>query len=97
MGVLTLGFKPVPIEVPLTIDADYLLTLRLDTNWPAGTTVSMVLGGTAYNATILGTDAVFTIDKAVTNTIPHGADARIRYVNGTTDQTWGVGRVVRHD
>lgn len=93
-----LGLQPETLRVNLTTGADFLCTIRLDTNWPTGTTLSLVFPNTsitAWAATIATTDAVFSVDKAITDTIPDGADVQLKYVNGTTDQTWAVGTVIR--
>lgn len=96
---MQLGLDPGTLRVFLTTGADFLCTVQLDTNWPVGTTLSLVFDdGTTWNATISGTDAVFSVDKAIADTIAaNGGDVgvRLKYVNGTTDQTWAIGTVIR--
>lgn len=94
-----LGIHPAPIVVHLTTGADFDGIFRLSTPWPAGTTLSLAFGnGTTWTATIAAdsTDAVFAIDKAVADLIPAKTTVKVKYVNGTTDQTWFTGKVARH-
>jgi hypothetical protein len=90
-----LGLQPETLRVNLVTGADFLCTLRLNDNWPTGTTLKLVLPGTSWTATITGTDAVFSVDKATADTIADGTAVSLTYTNGTVDQTWALGTVVR--
>lgn len=90
-----LGLVPETLRVNLTTGADFLCTLRLNESWPVGTTLQLVFPTTSWTATITGADAVFSVDKATADTITDGTAVTLSYVNGTTDQTWAIGTVVR--
>jgi hypothetical protein len=94
---INLGLMPEALRVILSDGADFLCTLQLDDDWPVGTALSLTFdsGITAWTATIGGTDAVFSVDKAVTDLVPDGTAAKLVYTNGSTDQVWAVGTVVR--
>lgn len=92
---MQLGLQPETLRIFLTKDADFSCTLRLDSNWPAGTTLSLVWPSTTWTATISGTDAVFAVDKAQVNAIADGTAVTLTYTNGTTDQVWAIGTAVR--
>lgn len=95
MSGMNLGIQPETLRVILTTGADFLCTIRLNVNYPAGTTLSLVFPTTTWTATISTTDAVFSVDKAITDTIADGTPVSLKYVNGTTDQVWAVGTVKR--
>lgn len=98
---LVLGADIMVLRVRVTTDADFAEVLEhqddsgVATNWPSGSTVSLVIDGTAYNATVSGTDAAWVVDKATADTWTHGAVAILKVVNGTTDEVWALGTVVR--
>ncbi|WP_028637712.1 LtfC-like domain-containing protein [Nocardioides sp. URHA0032] len=92
---INLGLAPETLRVILTTGADFSCTLRLDSAWPTGTTLSLVTASTTWAATIAGTDAVFAVDKAVADTVDDKTPIQLKYVNGTTDQTWAIGTVSR--
>lgn len=104
--MITLGAEPDRLVVHVTTGADFSATLvykdanGVATAWPTGTTLTLDFGtvATAWTATIAAgsSDAVFDVDKATADTIPANTAVSLRYVNGTTDQTWGLGKVVRH-
>lgn len=96
-GKVQLGLQPNTLRVMLTTDADFYCTLRLNEDWPAGTVLSLVVGSLTWTATIGGADAVFSVDKAIANTVGDGATAKLVYTNGTTDQVWALGTVKRCD
>lgn len=99
-NTVALGIRPDVIRIHLTTGADFDGIFRLSTPWPTGTTLTLAFGnGTTWTATIGAgsTDAVFAVDKATADTVPHGTTVKVKYVNGTTDQTWFKGTVVRHD
>ena len=95
MSGINLGIQPETLRVILTTGADFQCTIRLSSNWLAGTTLSLVFPTTSWNATITTTDAVFNVDKAIADTIPDGATVKLLYVNGATDQIWAIGTVKR--
>lgn len=96
------GLDPGPLQVILSDDADFLYIWRyrvggVITDWPAGTELTIVFGdGTEWDATIVDEFATWDVDATAT-TIPRGTSAKIRYVNGTTKQTWRRGAVARRD
>lgn len=93
---INLGLQPETLRVILTTGADFLCTVRLNENWPGSTVLSLVFDdGTSWSATISTTDAIFSVDKAVADVVPDNTPVKLRYVNGTTDQIWAVGTVVR--
>lgn len=95
---MNLGIVPGTLRVHLTAGADFTSTIRLSSNWPGSTTLTLNFdSGETWTASISTTDAVFAVDKATTDTIADGTGVRLKYVNGTTDQTWEIGTVVRHD
>lgn len=94
---ITLGSEPEDLTVHLVTGADFKATLILKPAWPVGTTLTLVSGATTWTATISGTDATFDVDKAAADLLADGASIKLKYVNGTTDQTLGIGTVKRHD
>lgn len=99
-GSTELGLAPGPLRVHLVTGADFQSILRNQSgDWPVGTTVALAFdnGAASWTATISGTDATFAVDKATADTIPDKTGVRLTYANGTTDQTWKIGTVVRHD
>ena len=94
---LYLGSKPELLRVMLSAGADFTTTLRLDSPWPAGSVVTLVVGSLTWTATVSGTDATFSVDKAVTDTVVDQTPARLVYTNGSSDQVWARGMVVRSD
>lgn len=95
---MVLGLRPGTLRVNLTTGADFICTLRLrNQDWPVGTTLSLVFAsGESWSATISGADATFNVDKATADTIDDRTAVSLKYVNGTTDQTFEIGTVVRH-
>lgn len=94
---INLGLQPETLRVILVTGADFLCTLRLSENWPGSTVLSLVFeDGAEWDATISTTDAVFSEDKADADLIAGQSVVKLRYVNGTTDQIWAIGTVVRH-
>lgn len=97
MSTLILGTKPDPLTVYLTTGADFRCTLRLDTNWPTGSTLALKFAATTWSATISGRDATFNVDKATADAIADAAAVRLNYTDGATvDETWAIGTVVRY-
>jgi hypothetical protein len=94
---LHLGLQPEPLRVLLTAGSDFSCTLRLNEDWPVGTTLTLVSESFTWTATISGTDATFIVDKATTDTVVDGTAIKLVYANGTTDQVWALGTVVRTD
>lgn len=97
----SLGIKPETSRIVLTEGADFYCTLTLSSNWPVGTSLTIVFPdlATTWTASISTTNAVFSVDKASTtaDAVPDGSRWQLKYINGTTDQTWMLGTVVRVD
>jgi hypothetical protein len=101
---LKLGLDPEPLIVHLTTGADFDAVLTyvvggVVTSWPALTEVSLVFEdaqSTVWDATVSTSTATFAEDKADADAMPDGTGVKLRYVNGTTDRVWFVGRVLRH-
>jgi hypothetical protein len=94
---IRLGLQPDLLRVILSAGSDFTTTLQLDTSWPVGSTLTLVVGTLTWTATISGTDAVFSVDKAIADTVVDGTAARLVYVNGSSDQVWARGTAVRFD
>lgn len=93
---ICMGVEPETLRVILATGADFTCTLRLNEPWPAGTSLALVFdGGSSWPATIADTDAVFHVDKATADTMVKGTGVKLVYTNGTTDQVWAIGGVVR--
>lgn len=92
-----LGIQPELLRVLLSSGADFTTTLRLNSAWPGGSALTLVVGTLTWTATIAGTDANFSVDKAITDTVADGTAARLVYTNGSTDQVWARGTVKRSD
>lgn len=96
------GLDPGPLVVVLSDDADFLFILRyrvggVVTDWPAGTELTFVFAdnaGTEWDATIVDEFATWDVDATAT-TIAAAIPVKLRYVNGTTKQTWRTGAVQR--
>lgn len=103
MTTLELGTDPGALTVYLTTGSDFDCILRYRvggtvSDWPASTEISLVFDDSAaseWDAAVSGSDATFSVDKATADTMPDGTVVRLRYVNGTTDRIWYVGKVSR--
>lgn len=93
---MVLGPVPLPLEVPLPRGGDYNSGLRINTNWPPGTVLTLILGGTPFNAVIAGQVATWHIDDATADLIPAGTSAILQYVNGPDKEVWAIGEVVEY-
>lgn len=94
---LQLGARPDVLRVRLTEGADFYCVVRLNEDWPVGTTLTLVLPSAAWSASISGADATFNVDKDTWPTVANNGDeARLVYTNGTTDRVFAVGTVVRN-
>lgn len=94
---IQLGSKPEPMRLFLSTGADFTTTLRLNEAWPGGSSVALVVGTLTWTATIAGTDAIFNVDKAVTDGVADGTAVRLVYTNASSDAVWARGTVVRFD
>lgn len=95
---MQLGFKPDNLRVYLTTGADFYCQLTLTSGtYAVGSTLSLKFGsGPTWTATRdSATSMTFSVDKVQTDAIPAGDGVRLNYVNGTLDQTWAIGEVVR--
>lgn len=101
---LSLGLDPKALELHLTRGADFYTILRyvvggVPTNWPGSTVLTLVFDDPAvtdWTASISTSDATFDVDKAVTDQVVNLTGVRLRYVNGSTDRIWFVGKVIVH-
>lgn len=93
---MVLGYQPEALHLILVTGSDFTTTLTLNEPWPDGSTLVLKVGDLTWNATISASDATFSVDKAVADTVSDGAAARLLYTHGTTDQVWAIGKVVRH-
>lgn len=104
-AVLELGLAPKALRLHLPTGSDFTAVLTCKdedgavTDWPVGTVWSLVFSDSAasvWTATTSGSTATFEVDKATADTMPDGTVVKLRYVNGTTDRIYYVGKVVRH-
>lgn len=94
---VTLGAVPQQMTLALVEGGDFVCTLVSgDGDWPATAQVAIDVGGQTWAGTLAGADARFDVDKALVATVIAAKPRRftLRYVDGTTDLTWGVGPVV---
>lgn len=90
-----LGLAPEALRVILTTGADFLCTLRLNEDWPAGASLSLdFASGGSWDAVIAGTDAVFSETSSTADTIPDKTGVQLTYYGDTT-QVWAIGTAVR--
>jgi hypothetical protein len=97
------GLRPGNRDVDLTRGGDYIFGLRrlLDgviTDWPLGTEWTILFDdnqNSEWDANVLDEMASWNVDKAVADAMDEGTTVRWRYVNGTTDLIYWVGRVNR--
>lgn len=98
---LVLGSDIFVLRVRVTTGSDFAEVLeRQDSsgtpeNWPVGTTVNLIIGGTAYPATLDDADAVWLVDDSVADTWADGSVAILKVVNGSSSEVWAVGTVKR--
>lgn len=98
------GFDPPNRPVVLVEGSDWNpppIVLKVDgveTDWPVGTSILLTFDDPAvsdWSATVSGAEATFAIDKAVVATVANGTEVRYRYVNGTDDETFAIGKVAK--
>ena len=97
---ISLGIMPAGLTVVLTDAADFTYALRktiggVPADWDAGTVLTLVTATTSWAATIVGSLATWNVDKAVTGAVADGVAVRLVYTNGSIDQVWASGTVVR--
>lgn len=95
---ITLGTAPQKLNVLLTKDADFFTTLRSsDGDWPGTARIELRLGSIVWEAEITGTDAVISVDFVEVNKVYSSPiqQAKLFYIDGTTDICWGLGKVTR--
>lgn len=111
----TLGIEPEYAPLNLTAGADFVAECEyaipdpdnpgqeIVTNWPAGTSWSIVFGAAPdgstpakWDAIVTGSLAKFSVDKATTAAVPARTPFTIVYTNGTTDVVYFEGTVKRH-
>lgn len=93
---ITLGAAPQTMTLVLVEDSDFVAVLTTaDPSWPVGVGIAIKVGAATWNATIVGNEARFEVDKAAVNTVIAGAPTTfvLTYVEGTTELTWGAGKV----
>lgn len=105
--ILRLGVEPQPLIVDLTAGSDFEAVMEYETqvdgvwtttDWPVGTVLTLEFddpAATTFPATVAGSQATFSQDGATTS-IPARANARVRYVNGTTNRVLFKGEVRQH-
>lgn len=98
---ISLGFEPIPIEVRLARDSDFVAALVAEGGWPAGARIDLVftLDGstTTWPATIEGDTAAWQVPAAEVATLlaSRARQARLHYQDDSGGATllWGVGPV----
>lgn len=92
-----LGLQPETLRILLTTGSDFhcILSEKTGAAWDVGASIKLDLDGTVWAATISGADATWIVDKAQADLILAGTKAKLIYTNGSVDQVWAVGEVVR--
>lgn len=98
---VVLGFQPIDIVVTLAADSDFLTKFFAQDGWPVGTQIELRFTNSTgpvvvWEATVSGTDAVFSEDVAsVAALIAAGPlSVRLHYLDTSGDDLlWGKGRV----
>lgn len=98
------GLDPRNRDVVLTDGADFIYALRcrvagVVTDWPVGTHWYITFDGVPnaeWEASVVGPLASWNVDKVVTAEVPGLTAVRWRYVNGSTDLVYWMGRVRRN-
>lgn len=102
---LVAGLEPEAWVVPLITGSDYLYEWTLldedgnEQDWPPGTHLYIDFtndAGTSWEATVTGATATWNVDKATAASIDNLTEAKLRYVNGTTDLVYFIGSAVRY-
>jgi hypothetical protein len=99
---ISLGFKPVPIEVRLARDSDFVTALVADSDWPDGTVIELVFphdgSTTTWPATVAADTARWDVPRAQVAALlaANARKARLHYRDtpGGPELLWGVGSVV---
>lgn len=105
MSTLNLGMVAGDLNVYLTEGSDFIRNIRPKQpdgtlGWPTGTTLTIEFAnGVTWTAEMVDGWARWNVDKADTTAakVPHLTPAQWRYVNGTTDIVYFVGKAVRKD
>lgn len=98
MAAIELGIDVEPLVVRLYKDADFVSTLvNKDADWPAGTQIYVWFPrtDTRWDAYIVGPNAVWNIDKALTNVRLNREATELRIVTDGAEQVWAAGMVNR--
>lgn len=99
---LSLGKKPLALEVNLYTEADFVDGLQRDdgTDWPAGSQLYLRIFLTVgdpvkWDADLEGTVASWNIDKADVMAAIAGKpkSAQLWFIDGEADLLWGRGKV----
>lgn len=97
-GGVELGARPRKLTVNLTTGADFKTSLVSEEGWLVGDVVTLRIGNLSpWTAVITDKTALFTVDKAVADAVVDGTHASLVVTNGSDDEVWAVGRVLRHD
>ena len=99
---ISLGFKPLPLEVRLARDSDFVCSLVAEAGWPEGVEIELVFphdgSTTTWLATIDGDTASWKIPHAQVAALlaANARKVRLHYRDtaGSGDLLWGVGSVV---
>jgi hypothetical protein len=97
--LISFGFHPLPINVTLSTDGDFVTSLVASQDWAAGTTIELRFPLTSpivWAATIAGLTASWDVPAStVAAAITAGVrDVRLHYRDGAGDDIlWGKGRV----
>jgi hypothetical protein len=99
-GSIDLGFQPVPLNVILAADSDFLATFIAQTGWPTGTQIQLrfinLATTTTWSATISDTTATFNVAAADVATLigSQPQEVRLHYLDSSGDDLlWGKGMV----
>lgn len=101
MLAVGLGYKPAPLQVYLSLGADFAAAIRSTAgDWPAGTIVRLDLGTDSpatWVATVAGDRLSWDVDAADVDAFlaghGDGEPARLWHENGGVRQLWAQGRV----
>ena len=99
---ISLGFKPLPIEVRLARDSDFVSALVADDDWPDGTAIELVFphdgSTTTWPAVVAGDTARWDVPSSQVAALLAANARKVRLHYRATpagaDLLWGVGSVV---
>ena len=93
---IVLGSLADPLKVVLNGGDFVVEAVAADgDDWPAGAVLTLELGNVNWTTTRQSdTVLLWSVDKAVANTIANDTPARLLYTVGSVDEVWGIGKVV---